>query len=55
MILMSLGKALVIANSTFSYWAAMMNTGKLVLAPGKWFKTTPISSDLYPVQWRVLE
>lgn len=41
----------IIANSSFSYWGAMLNKNKqnLVYYPGKWFNThTP---DIFPSNW----
>ncbi len=53
MYLMSLCKANIIANSSFSYWGAMLNKNKnLVVYPGKWFNThTP---DIFPNEWIAL-
>jgi hypothetical protein len=52
LILMSKCKSIVIANSTFSYWAAI--TGKadrLVIAPSKWFRGRIDPRDLLPNSW----
>lgn len=54
MILMSLAQGIVIANSTFSYWAAMINTGKLIAAPKYWFKDADVDLNLYPPSWIIL-
>lgn len=54
MLLMSRCKANIIANSSFSYWGAMLNIHKeqLVVYPGKWFNThTP---DIFPNKWIAL-
>ena len=50
MYLMSHCKANIIANSSFSYWGAMLNANKnVVIYPRKWFNThTP---DIFPSQW----
>lgn len=52
--LMSLCKCNIIANSSFSWWAAWLNNhqDKLVLVPSKWFGDTKIdTSDLIPESW----
>jgi Glycosyl transferase family 11 len=52
--LMTLCRHFVIANSTFSWWAAWLsqNPSKIVVAPEKWFEDSTIdTSDLIPESW----
>jgi hypothetical protein len=56
--LMSQCKHNIIANSSFSWWAAWLNTNpeKVVLAPGVWFNERAISTiDLIPDNWTIVE
>lgn len=57
--LMSLCKHNIIANSSFSWWGAWLNTNenKLVYAPSKWFREEVRNKDLvnfYPSSWRII-
>ncbi len=53
---MSLGSGIVIANSTFSWWAAFLgNYENNVVAPRKWYKGLPDPKELIPKQWKVIE
>jgi hypothetical protein len=49
--LMALGSAIVISNSTFSYWAAVLSGHSNVIAPSKWFRGSNDPLDLYPPSW----
>ncbi|WP_347988040.1 alpha-1,2-fucosyltransferase [Methylomonas sp. AM2-LC] len=51
--LMSLCKHHIIANSSFSWWGAWLNSNpnKLVIAPQKWFANNNDTKDLLPTDW----
>lgn len=52
---MSAGKAFVLSNSSFSWWAATLAEERepVVIAPTEWFKDPRVdTSDLCPPQWR---
>lgn len=52
--LMSCCKHNIIANSTFSWWAAWLNNNsdRIVLVPKKWFNKAPYNTkDLIPKSW----
>lgn len=53
LILMSLCKHHIIANSTFSWWGAWLSSQNgIVIAPQKWFSSNDYSSmDLIPSNW----
>jgi hypothetical protein len=56
LILMSLCEALIIANSTFSYWAAIVGeSNRTVIAPQKWFKGRSDPNKLMPKSWIKIE
>lgn len=51
--LMSRCKHHIIANSSFSWWGAWLNSSieKIVVAPKKWFAKEGNSADLIPKEW----
>lgn len=50
--LMRSAKAHIIANSTYSWWAAMLREHEgIVIAPDKWFRNMSDPLDLIPPQW----
>jgi hypothetical protein len=53
LVLMSLPKVIIIANSSFSWWAAKTGMEKeLVIAPNPWFKSLESPSYLIPNSWK---
>ena len=53
MYLMTLCKHAIIANSTYSWWAAWLinNDNKTVIAPLKWYNNSIDTADLFPNSW----
>jgi hypothetical protein len=55
MTIMSLASGIVISNSTFSYWAAMLGQVPEVVSPKKWFRLADDPEDLCPPNWQKSE
>ena len=53
MTLISMAKGIVISNSTFSYWAAVINSSRFIVAPKYWFLNTRVDENLYPPKWQL--
>ena len=55
--LMRYGSGYIIANSTFSWWAAYMSRcdDPIVVAPNPWFRGMPSPSHLIPDNWTTVE
>lgn len=53
--LMSMGKFLVISNSTYSWWAGRISTAEKIIAPNKWFKGINDPKSIYPPNWQTIE
>lgn len=54
--LMRLGKAYIISNSTYSWWAVRLseNFDPMVIAPSRWFNMQRNPQDLIPNKWRLI-
>jgi hypothetical protein len=56
LILMSKAKSFIIANSTFSWWAAALgNPLSKVVAPKKWYRNMQDPNELIPPEWITVE
>lgn len=51
--IMRLGESFILANSTFSYWAAQLSFAptNFVIAPDPWFQNAESPRDLIPDEW----
>jgi hypothetical protein len=56
LIIMSMCKHNIIANSTYSWWAAWLNNNqeKIVIVPPVWSKALPDSSEIVPKEWKII-
>ena len=61
MILMSLCRGIIIANSSYSWWSAWLGdmrygiANRQVIAPKQWFRNKNIcSSDRFPIHWTLI-
>ena len=54
--LMSLCKHNIISNSSYSWWAAWLNSNpeKSIVAPSEWFIDSKPLDDLYPKNWIII-
>lgn len=53
---MSLGSTFIIANSTFSWWAAQLSRSQLgVYYPQNWFMNIPVDERLFPRHWVAID
>ena len=52
LMLMSQSDAIIISNSTYSWWAAQLGKkSKFVVCPSKWFRGMLDPEDLFPPEW----
>lgn len=55
LLLLGSGEALVMSNSTFSWWAAVLGKPARVVAPSKWFKGADDPSNLLMPEWEKMD
>ena len=54
LLLMSMGAAHIIANSSFSWWSASLSRStSAVIAPDPWFRNRPTPEELIPRHWQI--
>lgn len=51
LLIMSKCQSIVIANSTFSWWAARLSEAKYIARPSTWFVNQSDPRDLFPPDW----
>jgi hypothetical protein len=49
--LMAKAEAIVVSNSTFSWWAGMLSESSVVVAPEKWYRDADDPRELIPPDW----
>ena len=52
--IISKASKIIIANSTYSWWAAYLSNNSKIYAPNKWFKLRDDPLDLYPKDWNLI-
>jgi hypothetical protein len=55
LLLLGKGEALVMSNSTFSWWAAAIGNPRRVVAPSKWFRGADDPHNLLMTNWEKVE
>ena len=54
LLLMSIGAAHIIANSSFSWWSARLSRfTTAVIAPDPWFRNRATPEELLPLDWNI--